>query len=472
MNTRPAKLNSRRASVLIIVMWVAFGLVSITLYFSHAMLMDLKAADNRAANFEANQAIEGAALYVSNVLANRANMMAIPSVVNYKAEGVKIGDAKFWLVGRDTNDTLLSQQSDTPFWGLVDEAAKVNLNYEATTNFENLPGMTINTAAAMYDWQSSNTTPSTDGAKTETYSILQPPYISKNAPYETIDELRLVYGMNLDLLYGEDANGNGALDPNENDGMKLPPYDNQNGLLEPGLFEYVTTWSHESSLGTNGVTRVSVGNTTGLQQLFATNFPNLISYLSPFGISGTGTGTGSGAGPTGPGGGAGGAAAAAAASAPTSVMDFYLRSGMSEGDFQQVEPYLMNPSLTGLINIDTASATVLGCIPGISSNIAPQVLNYRQSNPPQTPSITWLVTALQNNRAELEAAGPYITPFSFQYAADVVAVGHNNRGFRRVRFVFDCSSGTPLIVYRQDLTYLGWPLGKTLHDKLLAQNTK
>ncbi|HTA31730.1 MAG TPA: hypothetical protein VK731_14645, partial [Candidatus Cybelea sp.] len=229
---------------------------------------------------------------------------------------------------------------------------------------------------------------------------------------------------------------------------------------------------HESSLGTNGATRVSVANTTGLQQLFATNFPNLISYLSPFGISGTGTGTGSGAGPTGPGGGAGGAAAAAAASAPTSVMDFYLRSGMSEGDFQQVEPYLMNPSLTGLINIDTASATVLGCIPGISSNIAPQVLNYRQSNPPQTPSITWLVTALQNNRAELEAAGPYITPFSFQYAADVVAVGHNNRGFRRVRFVFDCSSGTPLIVYRQDLTYLGWPLGKTLHDKLLAQNTK
>ena len=57
-------------------------------------------------------------------------------------------------------------------------------------------------------------------------------------------------------------------------------------------------------------------------------------------------------------------------------------------------------------------------------------------------------------------------------AADVVAVGHNNRGYRRVRFVFDCSSGTPLIVYRQDLTYLGWPLGKKLHDQLLAQNAK
>jgi hypothetical protein len=469
MNARPAKINTRRASVLIIVMWVAFGLVSITLYFAHSMLMNLKAADNRAANMEADQAIEGAALYVSNVLANRANMMVIPSAAIFKAEGVKIGDAKFWLIGRDTNDTLLSQQSDTPFWGLVDEAGKVNLNYTAITNFENLPNMTINTASAMYDWQSTSTTPSTDGAKTETYSTLQPAYICKNTNYETIDELRLVYGLNMDLLYGEDANLNGALDPNENDGTKLPPLDNQNGILEPGLLEYVTTWSHESTIGTNGITRVSVANTTGLQQLFTSNFPSLISYLSPFGIGGTGAGTGTGTTGTR---GTTTTTAAAAAAAPTSVMDFYLRSGMSEGNFQQVEPYLMNPSLTGLINIDTASATVLGCIPGISSNIAPQVVAYRQTNPTQTPSITWLVNALENNRTELEAAGPYITPFSYQFAADVVAVGHNNRGFRRVRFVFDCSSGTPLIVYRQDLTYLGWPLGKTLYDKLLAQNTK
>jgi len=445
MNARPAKMHSCQASVLIIVMWVAFGLVSITLYFAHAMMMDLKAADNRAANFEAEQAIEGAALYVSNVLANRVNMMVVPAAVNFKVQGVKIGDAKFWLIGRDTNDSQLSLQSDTPFWGLVDEAAKVNLNYTASSNFLNLPGMTVNTAAAMYDWQSSNTTPSTDGAKTETYSMVQPPYLCKNAPYETIDELRLVYGLNMDLLYGEDANGNGAVDPNENDGMKLPPFDNQDGILDPGLFEYVTTWSHDSPLGSNGVTRVSVANTGALQQLIRTNFSSLIPYLPP------------------------------SNTVLLSVMDFYLkaqRAGMTESQFQQVEPYLLNPSLTGLINIDTATATALACVPGIGSNTAPQVLAYRQSNPPLLPSISWLVTALQNNQASLEAAGPYITAFSYQFAADVAAVGHNNRGFRRVRFVFDCSSGTPLIVYRQDLTYLGWPLGKTLYDQLSALKTQ
>jgi hypothetical protein len=44
--------------------------------------------------------------------------------------------------------------------------------------------------------------------------------------------------------------------------------------------------------------------------------------------------------------------------------------------------------------------------------------------------------------------------------ADIVAVGHGDRGYRRTRFVFDTSSGTPIIVYRQDLTHLGWALGK------------
>jgi hypothetical protein len=443
MNPRIHHKSSRQASVLIIVLWVAFGLVAMTLYFAHAMLLDLKAADNRAAGLEADQAIEGAALYVSNVLANRVNMMAIPSAAGFRANAGKIGEAKFWLIGRDTNDLQSSGQADAPFWGLVDEAGKVNLNYTTASNFQNLPQMTVNTAAAMYDWQSTSTTPSTDGAKSETYSMLQPPYNCKNAPYETIDELRLVNGLTMDLLFGEDANLNGILDPNENDGTKLPPFDNQDGILDPGVFEYVTTWSHEGLLGTNGSPRVVVTNLTALQSLISSNFPSLSQYVQA--LNGT---------------------------APTSVMDFYLRSKMPETSFQQVEPYIINPTLTGMININTATATALACVPGIGLQMAPQVLTYRQSNPAMVPSITWLVSALQNNTASLEAAGPYITPYSFQFAADVVAVGHENRGYRRVRFVFDCSSGTPLIVYRQDLTYLGWPLGKKLHDQLLAQNVK
>src|SRR5438128_6708783 len=62
---RTPKRAKASGSVLIIVLWVAFGLVSLTLYFAHSMSLELRAADNRVAGAEAEQAIAGAARYVS-----------------------------------------------------------------------------------------------------------------------------------------------------------------------------------------------------------------------------------------------------------------------------------------------------------------------------------------------------------------------------------------------------------------------
>jgi type II secretory pathway component PulK len=466
-------LNLKRGSILVIVLWVSFGLCSIALYFAHSMSMEFQAADNEVAGVEADQAIEGAAVYVSNVLVTLQTSNNMPSPVNFRADNVKVGNATFWLIGRDTNDLESSAQGDHPVWGLVDEASKVNLNNATAAMLQNLPQMTANLAAAMYDWQTvSNSPPSTDGAKSETYSGLNPPYLCKSAPYETIDELSLVYGMNLDYLYGEDANLNGILDPNENDGVTTPPTDNQDGILDPGLLEYVTVWTKGESLTTsNGIARVAINNTAALTALIQSNFPSLVQYVTASGgrttTTGRGGSGGSGGGRVAPpttGGGGGGTY--------TSVLQWYAETGMPETDFQQIEPYLMNPTNAGLINVNTATATALACIPGIGLALAPQVLAYRQSNPPQTASISWLKTALGGDPTVAGEVGPYVTGYSYQYTADVAAVGHYGRGYRRVRFVFDCSSGTPLIVYRQDLTHLGWALGKKLHDQLLAQNSK
>jgi type II secretory pathway component PulK len=476
MKSRLNKIHHDSAgSILIIVLWVTFGLVTTALYFAHSMSLEMKAADNQEAGMEADQAIEGAALYVSNVLATLQTPNMLPNPANFRAENVKVGDAHFWIIGRDTNDLESSAQGDHPIWGLVDEASKVNLNTATAAMLQNLPNMTANTAAAMFDWGNSNTTPSTDGAKSETYSTLTPPYLCKMAPYETVDELRLVFGLNMDLLYGEDANMNGILDPNENDGMVLPPYDNQDGVLDPGIMEYVTTFTKESTIGSNSIPRVAVNNMTALTALIQSNFPSLSQYLTAFGgVSSGSASNGRGVGGTGTGRGTTGTTTTTttAVNAPTSVLQFYVQSGMPENDFQQIEPYLMNPSIVGLINVNTATATALSCIPGIGQTLAPQILNYRQGNPPVIPSISWLKSALGGDPTIAAQVGPYVTAYSYQFAADIVAVGHHGRGYRRVKFIFDCSSGTPLIIYRQDLTSLGWALGKKLHDQLLSDNTK
>ena len=54
MNVRSSIASRSRAaekgSILVIVMWIAFGLVSISLYLGNSMGLELRAADNRAAS--------------------------------------------------------------------------------------------------------------------------------------------------------------------------------------------------------------------------------------------------------------------------------------------------------------------------------------------------------------------------------------------------------------------------------------
>ncbi len=59
-----------------------------------------------------------------------------------------------------------------------------------------------------------------------------------------------------------------------------------------------------------------------------------------------------------------------------------------------------------------------------------------------------------------------MTTHSYQFTADIAAVGAFGRGYRRVKFIFDISEGAPKILYRQDLSRLGWALGEKARAKL------
>ncbi len=431
--------TTQSGSVLVVVIWVIFGLISITLYFANSMTFELRASDNRIAGIEAEQAIEGARRYVSCVLSNLNQAGAVPDPQSFQCAAVAVGNAKFWLIGR-TN-----VENTTPAgvsFGLVDEASKLNLNSGIVgTNLLLIhPTMTLDVAYNIMAWRSTNTSNTNGGMESDTYSGLQPPYLCKNAPFETVDELRMVYGVDIDLLYGEDANLNGFLDPNENDGDVTPPTDNQDGHLDPGLFEYLTVYTHAPTLQTNGQPRVLTTSGTGLQGLIKSNL-NLSIALPPTGYP--------------------------------SPLQFYIaasRLGMSQAQFMQIEGCINGTNTVGLINVNTASSEVLQCLPGMDITQATQIVNYRQSNqtnPNNMNTMAWL-TQIGLSAATLQSIAPWVTGQSFQFTADIAAVGHNGRGYRRTRFVFDISSGAPKILYRQDLSNLGWALGKPVRDQLLA----
>ena len=133
---------------------------------------------------------------------------------------------------------------------------------------------------------------------------------------------------------------------------------------------------------------------------------------------------------------------------------------MTADEFAQVADALTmstNAFVTGLVNVNTAPAPVLACLPGILTDYAQALVTYRQQHPDQLATVAWVTQVLPQSNAI--QAGPYITAKSYQFSADVAAVGHYGRGYRRTLFVFDTSSGTAQIIYRRDRTQQGWAIG-------------
>jgi type II secretory pathway component PulK len=437
-----------RASVLVIVLWVCLGLVTIALYFANSMTYELRAADNRVSGISAEQAIEGAQRYISYYLANYSTNGVFPTNINFTCENVPVGDAHYWIIGRDAN----GDDPNNLHFGLIDEGSKLNLNYANTNTLAYLPNMTMDFAQAILDWRGTN------GAVSLDYASLG--YLPKNAAFETVDELRLVYGADINLLAGEDINRNGVLDANEKDL-------NGNGELDPGLFEYVTVYTREPNFSSDGLSLTNVDTATGRRQLSSlfqsagVNNAASINRIVTNSIS---------------------------LNPCKGILDFAVRcknAGMSSSDFSKIYDDVTtstNTYLRGRVNVNTAGADVLTALfEGLNNGNeqtadtdAQTLISYREQNPGNVNSIAWVIDALGNGNATLTAlqGGDYITTKSFQFTADVAAVGPFGRGYRRVKFIFDTSDGTPKIIYRQDLSRLGWALGEKVRQTLLAQNTQ
>lgn len=437
----------QRGSVLIIVLWVAFGLVSLTLYFANSMSFEMRAADNRVAALQAEQAIAGAARYLSALLTNGLETPGtFPDLYIYRFAELPVADATVWFIGRDTNNW--SRATTEPVFGLVDEAAKLNLNTATREMLEALPRMTPELAAAILDWRDSDSEVTSGGAEDETYLRRNPAYRTKNARFESVEELRLVAGADLELLYGEDTNLNGVLDPNEDDGDLSPPADNRDGRLDPGLLEYLTVYTREPSTRSDGTPRlnVSTANPQELASLLQEKLGNERANQVQARLGGS-------------------------LANLTSPLEFYLRSGMTAEEFARIAPEItagQPPQLEGLVNVNTASEAVLACLPGIGPDHAASLVAYRRSNPGNLTSVAWVAEVL--DQANAVQAGPYLTAQSYQFTADIAAVGRYGRGYRRVRYVFDTADGTARIAARQDLSSLGWALGRQARETVRLAN--
>lgn len=209
----------RRGTILIVTMLMVFALAAMVLVLSRSMRVEVLAAANQAAAVQASAIERGAEQYILAAVAQEG--LGILDLPEEDFAAIPLGDGYFWVLRPDWNDTAL------PVFGVVDEAAKLNINTATYDMLMALPNMTDDVAAAIIDWRDDNDTVYGGGAESDYYLSLPEPYHCKNAPFETIEELLLVRNVTRELLYGDSAVATG--DP----------------WAQRGLHDLVTVYSSE-----------------------------------------------------------------------------------------------------------------------------------------------------------------------------------------------------------------------------------
>lgn len=440
----------RKGVVLIIVLWISLGLSTMALYFGHAMMLEYRASANAVAGIEAEHTIQGALRYVMYTLKNMEEKGHTPYIDEYLNKEVFVGEGTFWLLGRNNGFAV----DDAPVFGLVDEASKLNLNQATLEMLEKLPGMTIELAAAIIDWRDSDSEMTEGGAETDTYMRRDPSYLCKDGNFETVEELRLVAGADMDILYGRDTNSNGVLDPweeiEEGEGAFGGGFGNYQ--MDLGILDYLTVHSREPTTGPDGSDQVNVNDdeqSDQLDELLAEVFDEERANE----ISGPLTTEGS----------------LEDSNTSPSLLAVFIRSQMTEVEFELIADEITftdKSVLPGLVNVNVASRDVLACLPGIGDEYADKLVAYREGKTDELRSVAWVMHVFAEDMESAMAAGPYITTRSYQYSVDVAAVGRDGRGFRRSLFIVDVSEEEPIVLYQRDRSRFGWPLGYDVREDL------
>lgn len=495
-----ASTHPRRAMVLLVVL-VVIALLSLAGYsFSELMLAEYQAAQVSGRKLQAHALADSGLEMLKTFLAQET------TIIN---EQGGLFDNPETMQGRivveDENPrgrgrfTILAPQLDENGilngvrFGVENESTRLNLNtlllaeqYQENggrTLLLSLPGMTEEIADAILDWMDADDDIREYGAEIEFYTGLEPPYAPKNGPLESVEELLLVRGVTPELLFGPDANRNGMVDSYEPDGTTVGDFDNSMGTMNRGWSAYLTLYSAESNLNPDGEAKIDL-NGEDMQVLFdalsARFEPSWATYIVAYRQNGPYTGSESGEA---------GATGELDLSRPgriplTSVLDMVgtkvqvrfqgdRNSTVLESPFPNV-PLAMNVYLPplldqaavntaavipGRININQAPRVILLGVPGMTEEIADEILSRREyevdENQNQRRHESWLMSEGIVTLAEMKVMFPFITTGGNVYRAQVVGYYDEGGPAARIETVIDTNGPLPRVVFWRDLSHLG-----------------
>lgn len=342
---------------------------------------------------------------------------------------------------------------DVPRFGCTDEASRVNINVASPDQLRRLISKVAPTGSVetlvqcILDWRESGTSPRALGAKDVYYERLDEPYRCKKAPFDSLEELLLVKGVDGTLIFGEDMNRNGLLDANENDGETSMPLDNGDGIMDRGLAPYITVYSREPEVCDSNafmprvnITMLPDGARGKVRDEIIDFIKKAIKAKAKFGKS------------------------------PASLLGMTVKSGdttLTSPVTLEDMPAVMDCLTTGYhvykdgfvygrININTASRTVLQTIGKLSEEEIDLILKVRsQLDAERKKTIAWLVTEKALSEEQFKEVAHLFTARSYQFTME--SIGYNDYdGLQcRLQAVLELRLPRVQYVYFRDLSEFG-----------------
>jgi len=282
---------------------------------------------------------------------------------------VPLGHGVFSVFRRGRSD-----EGGGVIFGVSDEESRLNVNTATTNELAKLQNMTPDVATAIMNWRGGDST--TLAAEAQYYAGLQPPYQPRNGPLQTVRELLMVRGVTPELLLGKDVRQNGLLEAAGENGNAFA-HDNSVENSDLGWAGILTVDSAVQNVNAAGEDRVNIqsadqtsltsvrGMTPQIARAIVAyrgqhrfeSIADLLDVTPPGNQNQTGS-----SGQTSP------------AQTGTGVVD--------ENLFMEIADDVTadsNQSLSGAININTASLDVLICLPGMTRELAQAIISQRQS---------------------------------------------------------------------------------------------
>jgi len=352
------------------------------------------------------------------------------------------------------------QEPTEPRYGVTDLAGLINVNVARRETLLAMPNMTEELVDCLLDYRDRDDEPRENGAEQEQYNDLDPPQAIRNGFFLTLEELLLVKGFGGPVVYGDDANLNGLLEANEDDGEETHPEDDGDGALNAGLRGLATVTSYEPNVNSAGAPRININGDFSERDLQAAVGRTTAEFIQLFRRDGN------------------------TFRHPSDLlkMSYVLKkthgkddrrgktisSGVRNGS--QLAGALDNLTTSdakvsaGLVNVNSAPVEVLSALLGpLDANLADQIVASRRNRTTEDPARTspgtaaWLYAEKLVGAEKFKQIAPLLTGRGFQYRVQVVGYGVTSGQFRVLEAIVDLAGGSPQIVYLRDLTRLGLP---------------